>query len=204
MPLPAEQSIELVLVRHGETTWNAAARVQGQNDESVLTEKGRAQAMALVEVLGHLDVAAIWSSDLGRARATAAPLADALRLTVSEHAGLRERDFGVLEGGPVAALSPEVTGVRDGVVFDPDAAPSSGESIRAFSHRVEQAIEEIAGQLVALRAPQRVVLVVHGGTIRIAEGLLSGLPLERLAWGPVENAAVVEHHFVPKLMEECG
>lgn len=196
--------IELILVRHGETTWNAARLVQGHNDEAVLTERGLQQAAALAEGFGETAVAALWSSDLQRARATAEPLADGLGLPLQVHSGLRERNFGRFEGGPVEDLSPAVTGVADHRVVDPDVEPpGGGESVRQFSARVERSIREIAAQLVPLDEPQSVVLVVHGGTIRVAEGFLRGVPVEELGWGPVENTAVIRHSFSPDLLEEC-
>lgn len=202
-----ENEIELVLVRHGETTWNAAGRVQGHNDESVLTEKGLAQALAVSRLLADEQVDALWASDLQRARATAEPLADQLGLSLQVHPGLRERNFGSFEGGPVAALSPSVTGVSSGgvvggVVIDPEAAPPGGESVRQFHDRVASALFDVAASLDSTKEHQRVVLVVHGGTIRVALGFLAGHPLEQLGWGDVGNGDVIRRTFSPKLTEE--
>jgi probable phosphoglycerate mutase len=206
--LQTDNEIELILVRHGETTWNAARRVQGHSDESVLTTRGLAQAAELAEQLACEHVDALWVSDLQRARATAEPLADQLGLSVQVHSGLRERNFGSYEGGPVDSLSPSVTGVSTGgvaggFVVDPDVAPPGGETIRQFHDRVASAIGEIVAGLRASQRNQRVVLVTHGGTIRVALGFLSGRPLEHLDWGEVPNGAVIAHRFSPSLTEDA-
>lgn len=199
---PSSAEIELVLIRHGQTTWNLAGRVQGHNDESRLTPEGLAQAAWLAERLAGERVAALWTSDLQRARQTAEALADGLGLGVRVHPGLRERNFGSYEGCPVSSLTAEVTGLAGHVVVDPDVAPPGGESIRQFSERVERALLEVTGELGSAPPGQRLALVVHGGTIRVAEAILAGLPVDRIDWGPVENAAVLRRGFARRLVEE--
>ncbi|HWX09771.1 MAG TPA: histidine phosphatase family protein, partial [Gaiellaceae bacterium] len=83
----------LLLVRHGETDWNAEGRLQGHTDRP-LNEHGRRQAHALAERLAGDDIAAVYASDLARARETAEILGAKLGLPVSRDAGLRERDWG--------------------------------------------------------------------------------------------------------------
>lgn len=176
-----------MLVRHGETTWNAAGRVQGHNDRSSLTPAGLARSFR------GTPVGALWSSDLSRARATAEPLAAELGLVARVRRGLRERSFGEVEGRPATSLTPELTGVEARPVVDPDARPAGGESIRRFAEGVGRALAEIATELANSSAPP----VAHGGTIRVAAAALSGLPLAGLGFAPVENAAVVRASFRP-------
>lgn len=86
-----------LIVRHGETEWNVAGRIQGWRN-SALTERGRTQAQALAARLGAEKPDVLLASDLGRTQETAAPIAAALGKTPVLDAGLRERSYGVLEG----------------------------------------------------------------------------------------------------------
>jgi len=118
----------LVLVRHGESTWNALGIVQGQADAPGLTDEGRRQAAALARQLQGRPVVSLLSSDLTRARQTAEVIARQLGAPVTLDERVRERNLGVLEGGPVTALAG--AGVDAGGVVDADARPSGGESVR--------------------------------------------------------------------------
>src|SRR5271165_3144262 len=87
----------LWLVRHGETDWNAQGRVQGHTPTE-LNENGRRQAASLAEMFAGRKFAALWSSDLPRARQTAEAIGSALGLDVQLTVALRERSFGPYEG----------------------------------------------------------------------------------------------------------
>src|SRR5438128_960886 len=87
----------LLLVRHGETDWNADGRLQGHTDWP-LNEYGRTQAKKLAEQLDGDGVAAIYASDLSRARETAEILGGRLGLAVVVDADLREKNWGTWEG----------------------------------------------------------------------------------------------------------
>src|SRR5919112_2688628 len=87
----------LLLARHGETDWNRELRIQGSSDIE-LNELGRAQAHALAQELEHVELDAIYASDLSRARATAEAVAASHGLEVRLHPRLRERSFGGWEG----------------------------------------------------------------------------------------------------------
>ena len=119
----------LWLVRHGESTANARGIVQGHDDPPDLTLRGRLQAQRLVGILRHRSVDALYSSDLRRAVRTANVLSNPLGLPVQTDRALRERGFGVFEGGPLSALRPEFTGIRHGRVEDVHARPLGGESL---------------------------------------------------------------------------
>ena len=87
----------LLLVRHGETDWNADGRLQGHTDRP-LTDFGRRQARDLAAALAGEDLTAIYSSDLTRARETAEIVAERLGLPVVLDRDLREKDWGNWEG----------------------------------------------------------------------------------------------------------
>jgi probable phosphoglycerate mutase len=91
-----EQSIRLVLWRHGQTQWNADGRFQGQSDIP-LDAVGEQQAERAARLLAGLRPDGIVSSDLSRAMATAAPLARLTGLTVTTDKDLRERYGGLWE-----------------------------------------------------------------------------------------------------------
>jgi 2,3-bisphosphoglycerate-dependent phosphoglycerate mutase len=176
----------LWLVRHGESTWNAAGLVQGQAAGPVLTAKGRSEAARVAACLGDVRLAAIYTSDLARARETASIIGDALDLPLHVDPALRERSFGVAEGQPLGDLDPVVSGIELERVVDADARPRGGESLRDLYGRVRDFITALE-----VGATQDDVLVVtHGGVIRVAEAYCSGIGVEDMAWGPVPNASV--------------
>ena len=214
---------DLWLVRHGESTWNVAGLAQGQLDQAELTDRGLRQASDAAWEFRDRRVRAIYSSDLRRARQTAAAFAAVLGLPVLADDRLRERSLGAFEGLPSAALGPAVTGLAAGRVTDQDARPVGGESVRAMYRRAAAFCDELAAAcgdsidldsadldsaeggsalpglpaspavrvVPALPAAGDVIVVAHGGTVRVLTAYLHGIPPDRMAWGPVDNATVV-------------
>ena len=88
--------LQVYLVRHGETQWNAERRIQGQSD-SPLTAKGEQQAMQVATRAKELGITHIISSDLGRTRRTAEIIAQACGCDIIFDSRLRELNMGVLE-----------------------------------------------------------------------------------------------------------
>jgi probable phosphoglycerate mutase len=88
--------LQVYLVRHGETQWNAERRIQGQSD-SPLTEKGERQAWQVANAPEALGITHIIASDLGRTRRTAEIIAEACGCDITLDSRLRELDMGVLE-----------------------------------------------------------------------------------------------------------
>jgi probable phosphoglycerate mutase len=144
----------ILLVRHGETDWNAERRVQGHSD-TPLNETGRSQARALAEELADEGIDAVYSSDLLRAHETARIVARARGLEVTSIRDLRERHFGTWEGltdDEIFARFPEA---RNGSWGD-------GESREEMAGRVLQALQRIA----ETHEGGRVLVVSHGGPLR--------------------------------------
>ena len=137
---------ELLLVRHGETDWNAAGRLQGHTDRP-LSDWGRDQARRLAEELAGEDFDAIYSSDLARARETAEIVGAGLGLPVTLDPDLREKDWGTWEG----LTSTERVGVE-----------LVGESTAQHQKRMLAALERIAES----HPNGRVIVVTHGGSMR--------------------------------------
>jgi broad specificity phosphatase PhoE len=190
----------LWLIRHGQSTWNVAGLAQGHLDQAELTERGLRQASDAAWQFRDHPVRAIYASDLRRARQTAAAFAAVVGLPVFTDSRLRERSLGVLEGVPSVALGPEVTGLADGRVADPDARPVGGESVRQLYQRAAAFCDELAATVGGSAdgplpwfpdLAGDVLLIAHGGTVRVLAAYLGDIPVEQMSWGPVENAAVV-------------
>jgi broad specificity phosphatase PhoE len=176
----------LLLVRHGETTWNVERRFQGQQD-SPLTERGRWQAERLAERLRPLPIAAIYSSDLGRTMATADVLASPLGLPVQPAPPLREGSFGLYEGATYAELVERYGEAVTRWAADPvDLAPPEGETLRAMHERVAAFVRTT----VAAHAGATVLLVAHGGSVRAAVMEVLRMDLRRFRSLRMDNSSL--------------
>jgi broad specificity phosphatase PhoE len=174
------------LVRHGESTWNALGLCQGQSDIARLTPRGRDQALLAMERLQDEDVDLVYSSDLHRARQTASLLAEGLDCEVVTDQRLRERRFGVAEGSPLSALTPEWTGIHGGQVVDIDACPTGGESLRDVHARCSDFLRWLTRQ----GHRRDVVVVAHGGSLRMLRASVAGAGPAPMDWGAVDNATI--------------
>jgi broad specificity phosphatase PhoE len=162
----------LLLVRHGETDWNRDARWQGHSDTE-LNELGRRQARELADSLDNVDV--IYSSDLARARETAELLAARLGLEVRLDERLRERSFGAWEGLTMDEIERRFGEAHDRWRVGEGFGADDAESFKDFAARVLSFVEEILR-----RHPQETVVVVgHGGSMRVIHALASGLDYVR-------------------------
>lgn len=154
-------SVQLLLVRHGESEGNRAGAFTGHS-ASPLTAKGVEQAGAVAEALAHPAPAAIYSSDLRRAVDTAGPLVARTGVALQTRRALRERDMGEWVGRSFADLEANAPDAwRMLVARDPDARPPGGESHRECAARVGAALDEI----LAAHAEGVVVIVSHGVAI---------------------------------------
>jgi probable phosphoglycerate mutase len=174
------------MVRHGESEWNVARIVQGQNDTSHLTPLGRAQANDVADALRNLSFDHLVTSDLHRARQTADIIGASLGLSPTLDELLRERCFGVFEGGPGNELTSTATGHARGVVLDANARPPGGESLRDVVDRAERFVERASGTWPG----ERVLVVTHGGMINALHLAFLGEPLEGRSWYRVGNCEV--------------
>lgn len=153
----------LLLIRHGETAWNAEHRIQGQLDIP-LSPLGVLQSARLAEHLSKEPIDAVYSSELARAWLTAAPLAERLGVDVIAEPRLRERSFGFFEG-----LTLDEIAERHPADFaywrsrDPAWQLDGGESGRQLIDRVLAAVTDIT----ARHAGRTVVLVSHGGVLDV-------------------------------------
>jgi probable phosphoglycerate mutase len=175
-----------IVVRHGETAWNAQARIQGHLD-SPLNEEGMAQALLLAEHLAPEPFDHLYASDLGRALQTAQPLADRTGKQPIPNPQLRERGLGVFQGLTAAECQrayPE--DYRRFHSRDPDHAMPGGESIRELNRRVAALFEELASR----HSGGCVVAVTHGGVLDALYRHVTRMPLDQPRDFPVYNASV--------------
>jgi glucosyl-3-phosphoglycerate phosphatase len=172
-----DQAVWLVLWRHGQTDWNVERRFQGQSD-TPLNLAGHEQARHAARYIAALRPAAIFSSDLIRASATAEALARLTGLSVQLDKDLRERNGGSWEGKTD-------TEIRE---FYPDAhaiwAPPDGEPAAAVADRASEALERIADSLTA---PSLAVVVSHGAALNMGMSRLLRLPVGLRPIGPFGN-----------------
>jgi len=197
----------VVLVRHGETDWNAERRIQGWAP-APLNDEGHRQARALGEhVATRYDVDRIVASDLRRTTETTRELRRALPdADVEFSRAWRERDFGVLQGLSYRELFegyPEFS-VRKSGYSAAAARPEGGESWRDVYERVRNAWTELIDEL----GDETVLVVSHGGPIHVVIGLLKGYDVvETIAEIDLGNCALtevgVDADGEPTLRREC-
>lgn len=166
---------EILLIRHGETAWNAKKRLQGHLDIP-LNAEGERQAAALGRALQNESLDAIIASDLQRARQTAHAIAAPRGMQVLIERGLRERCYGAFEGmlhGEISQRYPQ-----DYVAWqarDIDARFPQGENVaetlREFSQRAVGTIIRIARE----DKYRKVALVSHGGVLECAYRAAQGI-----------------------------
>ncbi|MGV9800249.1 glucosyl-3-phosphoglycerate phosphatase [Mycobacterium sp. NPDC003449] len=185
----------LVLLRHGQTEYNAGSRMQGQLDTD-LSDLGRDQAAAAAEVLAKRQPLLIVSSDLKRAFDTAVALGDRSGLPVQVDQRLRETHLGDWQGLTHLEVDGASPGARLAWRDDARWAPHGGESRVDVAVRSTPVVAELAaGQPEwGVDGPERpVVLVAHGGLIAALTAALLGLPVDN--WpvlGGMGNASWVQ------------
>jgi len=183
----------LCIVRHGETAWNAEHRVQGQLDIP-LNQLGLQQAEAVALALRGESFDAIYSSDLQRARQTAAPAAQMLSTAVRPDAGLRERHYGIFERLTYAEV--KVKHAQDYARFaarDPDFDFRTGESLRDFSQRSLAALTKIAGA----HPGGHVLVFTHGGVLDELYRHVKGIATGAMRDFGIPNAGLNRVEFEP-------
>lgn len=184
------QETTILLIRHGETAWNAERRLQGHLDIA-LNEEGERQARALGRALAGERIDRVISSDLLRARRTAQVLAHHHGIGVGLDPALRERCYGGFEGllySEIAQRFPAEFAAWQGRDVDGVLPPGAnrGETFRAFYDRVNGAILRWA----AAHPGQVLALVAHGGVLECAYRAALGLSLETPRDFKVHNASI--------------
>ena len=180
------EATRVFALRHGQTAWNAEQRLQGHLDIA-LDDAGQAQAERLAQALAGEDLAAVYSSDLQRAHATALALSRSSGLPVHTDPALRERSFGWLEGLTYAEV--EARHPQHALHWrqrDPVFRPGDGESLVTFQARCVPAITRMA----AAHPGQAIAVVAHGGVLDCLYRAAAGLALDAPRSWQLRNATV--------------
>jgi broad specificity phosphatase PhoE len=173
----------IYLARHGETADNADGRVQGSID-TPLSDRGREQARALADRAADLDLRALYSSQLARARETAEIVGERIGLAPMVDERFAESYRGAWEGRLLSEIErDEPDAWAAWQRSDPDFRFPGGESLAEHVARVGDALREV----------ERPALVVsHGGTVRAALIACGRRPIEEFQRIEVPNAELVE------------
>lgn len=163
----------LCIIRHGQTDWNLEGRYQGQSDVP-LNQNGLLQAASLIETLNGHTFAAIYSSDLTRARQTAEPIAKRLGMPVRLEPRLREINQGEWEGVLVDEIKARYAEIWSQRTVDPaNVRPPGGETVGEVAQRVHAALDDIA----RLYPTGHVLVVSHGLSIATAVCRAQNIPV---------------------------
>jgi probable phosphoglycerate mutase len=188
-------STTILLIRHGETAWNAARRLQGHSDIA-LNDEGLRQADALGRALALEPLAGVIASDLERARQTAQAVADHHGIDLRIDSQLRERCYGGFEGLPyaqIAKIYPEHYAAWQARDIDALMPPGerTAESFRQFFVRSTAAIAHWAGQYPG----RTIAIVAHGGVLECACRAARGMELSSPRDFEIKNASINRFSF---------
>lgn len=164
---------EICAARHGETDWNVAGVLQGWSDV-MLNDIGRQQAVDMARTMGGEGFTRICSSSLRRAAETAEIMAREWGMAgPCYHEGLKERNFGAIQGTPkaeLAELNPRL--LQQILIRNPAAEFELGETMDEFADRVLAAVTSIADRYPG----ERLLLITHGWVLDVLTRHVENLP----------------------------
>jgi probable phosphoglycerate mutase len=182
----SDRATRIVAVRHGETAWNRATRIQGHTDIA-LSETGLWQARRLAGALADAGISAVYASDLQRAVQTAQAMAQRAGLAVTTDRDLRERHFGVFEGQTFAEI--EQRWPEQALRWrrrDADFGAEGGETLAAFYARSVAC----ATRLAARHPGETIALVAHGGVLDCLYRAATRVGLQAQRTWQIGNASI--------------
>ncbi|HEV8051567.1 MAG TPA: histidine phosphatase family protein [Parachlamydiaceae bacterium] len=182
-----KKSCILYIVRHGETEWNQKNLVQGHTDIP-LAEEGHKQALARAEFFREVAFGYVASSDLQRAKQTAAILSEGRNLPLHTSEKLREQSWGAWEGHSFDKLREKFGARFNAYSGDKPHAISGVESHREIAARVNPYLLEIAGE----NPDQNILVVSHGGVLK---GLIFHFGIENLFNLAFENLGFIKIEY---------
>lgn len=192
----------ITIVRHGETEWNRAMQLQGQQD-SALTETGIEQTRYLAEKIKFRKFDILICSDLYRAKHTASILNKHLKLKIIEDKSLRERSFGIMEGMTRDEIKHTYKEVFEAYMSRKSSYQiPEGESLIQFNNRTIEGIENIAETFRG----KRILIVSHGGVLDCVMRKIFNLKLDDERHFSVYNTSVNTISFENNnwILEEWG
>lgn len=184
--------MKLYIIRHGQTDWNIAKKIQGRQDIP-LNERGHFQAQCLGKAMENRPITAVFSSPQIRAMETAIAVASPAGVPVIPVRDLMEINYGVWEGKTEEELLRDDRALYEACWSHPaETAPPEGESINQVNERCRQAWKEIKPQLTGDAA-----IVAHGGLLaHFMEQLLGS---ESIAASTVaHNASITTIEYEPE------
>jgi 2,3-bisphosphoglycerate-dependent phosphoglycerate mutase len=185
LPTPPSPA-RLLLIRHGQSTWNREHRIQGQLDPP-LSEEGRRQAALLGARLAGRKFVGFYASDLKRALETAEVIGKSVGLRPEPATSLREIFLGEWEGLRTEEIAERYPQAWSRWVEEPDwDVVPGGEGAAIFDARVGRALDEI----VQRHQQGDVLVVTHGGVIQIALHRIVGRPPQGLFPFKIQNASI--------------
>lgn len=167
----------LFLIRHGITTWNKQKRYQGNSDVALAAE-GKKQAKALAQLLSNYRIDALYTSPLRRARDTALTIGAFSGKKMTLDGRLRELCFGEWEGKTARDLLRERDPAYARWAKGELVKPTGGESVHSLRERTRAFLRDCLKR----HRGKAVVIISHGGTIRLMLSSLLNMPL-RYTWG---------------------
>ena len=191
--MSASKTNRLILVRHGETAWNAEGRIQGMLDVP-LNALGLHQAKRVGDEIARIvDVAEMVSSDLVRTRETATPITEATGFEPRFDARLRERHFGIYQGITYEEWRiKDAEGIARFHAGEADYGPEGGETAKQFQDRCVNVVTD----LVMMSREKTLLLITHGGVVSSMVRHSNGLnPQSARTWS-VPNASISEWRVV--------
>ena len=176
------------LVRHGETDWNAARRLQGYTDIP-LNARGFAQAVQIAKFLknSNFKFDVLYTSDLQRAKQTANAIEGLYAVSAISHSSLKERHLGALQGltiNEAPLVEPELWQIH--LSRDIHHELRGGESILQFANRIKTALQDIQEK----HAGKTILVVSHGGALDMMYRIASNQALDAQRVVAVPNASL--------------
>ena len=176
----------VILVRHGQTLWNHTKKYQGHSDIP-LNETGLMQVRLVAKRLSGETIGAVYSSDSLRATQTAKIIAQPHRIPIVPLPGLREINFGVWEGRTYEEIMADWPDLLTAMYSHPgDSSAPGGESFNELKQRVLVAF----GSCIVDHKDETIVIVAHGGTLRILLCDALGIGLDRM-WSIRQDSTAI-------------
>jgi probable phosphoglycerate mutase len=195
-----QEATRLIAIRHGETAWNAAHRLQGHRDIP-LSDQGRAQAQAAARALTEdggagSAIAAVYASDLARAFETGRAIAEAAHAPITAVHDLRERNFGDWEGRSYAELSVEFPAEAERWrKRDPQwSPPGATENLLQFRERISRTVQGLA----ARHPGEQIAIVTHGGVLDVLYRLAARLGIQAARTWELGNCVINRLLWTPE------
>jgi len=164
--------MKLYIIRHGETDWNVAGRLQGRSDIP-LNDEGRRLAQVTAEALSDVDFTCVYASPLCRAYETATIIRGARDIPIITDERIQEISFGIYEGYHCLKSNYDIPDVNFSKFFEQPEAyqpPQDAESIAQLCARTGDFMRELVSKEQDYHRDDAILIATHGAALR---GLLS-------------------------------